>query len=189
MFLLVRVAVALLLAYPCCLSAVPVFGLSFLLVLGSFGAPFVSSFQLVVLSLLSLAVLHNSRRLLCLPCFRILLLRSVACSALYFSLVAGSLVGWCPFYFSLRLPSSMRCFFVSFLSFSFLPSGCLFPRLLSLSSLSFWVSCFLLFPHFSVGLFFGSLVCPLVSSVSPLGFYFPCSFQVPRSSSSRFLSD
>ena len=33
-----------------------------------------------------------------------------------------------------------------------------------------------------------ALVCPLVWSVSPLGFYFPCSFQVPRSSSSLFLS-
>ena len=51
LFLLVRVAFALLLALPCCHSAVPVFGLSFLLVLGSFVAPFVSSFPLVVLSL------------------------------------------------------------------------------------------------------------------------------------------
>ena len=37
------------------------------------------------------------------PCFRFLLLQSVACSDLYFSLVAGSPVGFCLFSFSLRL--------------------------------------------------------------------------------------
>ena len=52
-------------------------------------------------------------------------------------------VGSCPFYFSLRLHSSMRCFFVSYLSSLFLPSGCLFPSPLSLSSWSLWVSYFL----------------------------------------------
>ena len=46
----------------------------------------------------------------------------------------------------------------------------------------------LLFPDFSVGLFFYSLVYPLVWFASPLGVSFPCSFQVPRSSSSHFLS-
>ena len=85
------------------------------------------------------------------PCFWILLLRSMASSAMSFSLAAGSLVVWCPFCFSVRLPSSMRCFFVSFLSSSFLPSGCLFPSPLSLSSLSLRVSCFLLFPYFLLG--------------------------------------
>ena len=45
LFLLVRDASALLLAFPCCLSTVPVFGLFFLFVLGSFVALFVSSFR------------------------------------------------------------------------------------------------------------------------------------------------
>ena len=56
--------------------------------------------------------------------------------------MAGSPVGLCPFSFSLRLHPSMRCFFVSFLSSGFLPSGCLFPSPLSLSSRSLRVSCF-----------------------------------------------
>ena len=49
------------LALPCSSSAVPVFGLSVLSVLGSFVAHFVSSLPLVVLSLLSLAVPPLSR--------------------------------------------------------------------------------------------------------------------------------
>ena len=109
---------------------------------------------------------------------------SVACPVLGLPSVAGS----CPFSFSVCLPSAMRCFFVAFLPSSFLPSRTLFPLPLCLSFSSLWVLSFPLFPIFSVGLFFGSLVCPLVWSVSPLGFCFPCSFQVSRSSSSRFIS-
>ena len=43
----------------------------------------------------------------------------MASSAMSFSLAAGSLVVWCHFCFSVRLPSSRRCFFISFLSSSF----------------------------------------------------------------------
>ena len=119
------------------------------------------------------------------PCFRLRLLRSVA-SGLGLPSVVGSLVGSCPF--PECLPSAVKCFFIAFLPSGCLPSRTLFPLLLCLSFSSLRVSCFPLFPLFSVGLFFSSFVCSLVWSVSPSGFYFPCSFQVPRSSSSRFLS-
>ena len=94
------------------------------------------------------------------PCFRLRLLRSVACPDLGLHSMAVPLVGSCPFSFSVCLSSAMRCFFVAFLPSGFLPSGTLFPLLLCLSFSSLQVSCFPLFPLFSVGLFFGSrLVC------------------------------
>ena len=62
-----------------------------------------------------------------LPCFRLRLLRSVACPVLGLPSMAGS----CPFSFSVRLPSTMRCFLVAFLPYGFLPSRplfrCVFP--------------------------------------------------------------
>ena len=67
------------------------------------------------------------------PCFRLRLLRSVACPDLGLSFVAGSLVGLCPFSFSVRFPSAMRCFFVALLPSVFLSSRSLFPLLLCLS--------------------------------------------------------
>ena len=94
---------------------------------------------------------------------------------------------WCPFYSSVCLPSSMRCFFVSFLSSGFLPSGCLFPCPLSLSSWSLRVSCFLWFPHFHWALLRLSCLSSRLVCFA-IGLFFPCSFPVPRSSSSRFLS-
>ena len=109
------------------------------------------------------------------PCFWALLLRSMASSAVSFSLAAGSLVVWCPFCFSVRLPSSMRCFLFPFLVpvFSLLDvsslAHCLFPlgpsgfrpsfcfrtfrwALLRLSYLSFRLVCF------AIGLFHSLLV-------------------------------
>ena len=65
------------------------------------------------------------------PCFRLRLLRSVACPVLGLPTMAELLVGSCPFSFSVCLPSAMRCFFVAFLPSGFLPSRTLFPLPLS----------------------------------------------------------
>ena len=185
MFLLVRVAFAFLLALPCCLSVVPVFGLFFLFVLGSLLLPSYPLFRWGF----SLSLPWPFFLTPVASCLSLLLDPSPSVCGLFSSvlLFGGWVAGCVVSLLFLCAPSSMMCLFVSFLSSGFLPSGCLFPSPLSLSSWSLRVSCFLLFLHFLLGSN-SALVCPLVWYVSLLGFYFPCLFQVPRSSSSRFLS-
>ena len=117
LFLLVRVAFAL-------------FGSSLLSFRGSCLRslrPFSSRFLCCSLHLLpsiggSLSPFLGSSSSL-LPCFRLRLLRSVACPVLGLHSMAGS----CPFSFSVCLPSAVRCFLVAFLPSGSLPSRTLFP--------------------------------------------------------------
>ena len=142
-----------------------------------------------------LALLYWSHCLLCLS-----LLQGPSpsvCDSLP-SMVRGLPIGPSPFSFPMYLRVLLRLFVklwsaVSCFSFLALCPGSspflpLFAWVRSVLSIGGCRSLPLLIPAFSFGLFFVSLVSPLVLLVSPLDLSLACSFLVPHSSSFLFLS-